>query len=189
MGSASKLKVAEFNANSIGKQDKRSKVLHFLKKKSPDILFITDTRIAPEIENIFRNEWAGKCFFSSFSSQARGIACLIRKELAFTLLDMEKDNEGNFLSLFIEFENRKIHIGALVNADAEVVEGLGELGAKLRSGVSLGGGGQADKVPEGEQGLEHVLGGGVAELGEPGVGGGLVHTENPVTPLIGKHIE
>ena len=79
--SASKLKIIAFNANSIGKQPKRRQVLCFLRKKDPDLLVIVDTRFSKDIENSVKAEWGGQVLFSSFSSQARGVAIFVKKNL------------------------------------------------------------------------------------------------------------
>ena len=73
------MKIVAFNANSIGKQPKRRQVLKFLEKKNPDVLIIVDTRFSLEIENAVKAEWGGQAFFSSFSSQSRGVAIFIKK--------------------------------------------------------------------------------------------------------------
>ena len=66
--SASNFRLVSFNANSIGKNPKRSQVFHFLRKKNPDILIIVDTRISKDIENLVKAEWGGHAHFSSFDS-------------------------------------------------------------------------------------------------------------------------
>ena len=65
--SASKLKIIAQNVRSIGKEQKRVDVLQAL-KKGPR------SKIAKSIESAIRQEWEGEVFFSSFSSQARGVA-------------------------------------------------------------------------------------------------------------------
>ena len=79
INSASKLKVVALNVRSIGKQPKRKDVLHFLKVKDPDLIIATETKIAKEIETTIRSEWDGEVFFSSLSSQARGVAIFKKK--------------------------------------------------------------------------------------------------------------
>ena len=69
---ASRLRVVEFNARSIGRNPKRSKVLHFLRKKEPDLLVVTETKIGKEIESTVVEEWGGEVFFSSLNSHERG---------------------------------------------------------------------------------------------------------------------
>ena len=110
VSSASALKIVSVNANSIGKNPKRRQVLHFLKKKSPDLLFIVYTRIAKNIENIVKEEWNGEVVFSSFDSQSRGVALFIRKDLPIKILDKFTDDQGNILSVLVEFENKILMI-------------------------------------------------------------------------------
>jgi len=106
--SASKIRFLSFNANSIGKNPKRNQVLAFLKKKNPDFLVILDTRICPTIEDVIREEWGGNCFFSSFSSQSRGVAIFLKKGISAVILDQKTDSNGNLLALLFEYEKKKI---------------------------------------------------------------------------------
>ena len=107
-GSASKIKIVSFNANSIGRNPKRGNVFHFLKKKQPDIVVIIDTRICIDIENSVREEWGGKALFSSHNSQSRGVGIFLKKDSLVTFLDHSKDPSGNLLSVLMEYEGKKI---------------------------------------------------------------------------------
>ena len=79
--SASSLIIKEFNVNSIGKNPKRQEIFHFLKKKNSDIHILVDTRFSKEIENTIKAEWGSQVFFSSFTSQSRGVAIFFRTNL------------------------------------------------------------------------------------------------------------
>ena len=79
---ASALSFRSYNARSIGKNPKRRHILHYLKEKNDDINIIVDTRFAKSIENKIKAEWGGHAFFSSFNSEARGVAIFIKKGLA-----------------------------------------------------------------------------------------------------------
>ena len=57
--SVSKIRLISFNANSIGKNPKRSQVFCYLRKKRPDILIVVDTRLSKDVENIVKAEWGG----------------------------------------------------------------------------------------------------------------------------------
>ena len=89
--SASSLNIKSFNARSIGQFTKRRQVFNSLKKKDLDIIFIADTRFAKSIENRVKAEWGGQSFFSSFTSQARGVAIFFRKNIPVEVLD-KKNN-------------------------------------------------------------------------------------------------
>ena len=106
--SATSFKIYSFNANSIGRNPKRQKVLFYLKKKNPDFIFACDTRICKSIENIVREEWGGTCIFNSFSSQARGVAIFLKKDCTAKILDKFCDTEGNILAILINYQDKKI---------------------------------------------------------------------------------
>ena len=78
--SASGLIIKSFNVNSIGKNPKRQEIFKFLRSKKADILILVDTRFSKEIENQVKEEWGSKVYFSSFTSQARGVAIFFKKK-------------------------------------------------------------------------------------------------------------
>ena len=117
--SASNLKLVCFNVNSIGKNPKRRQVLHFLRKKNPDILITIDTRFSNEIENSVKTEWGGQVFFSSFDSQSRGVAIFIKNNLPIKILDTYKDTNGNVLCILVEYENKRIIIEGIYGPNGD----------------------------------------------------------------------
>ena len=111
--SATKFRILGFNANSIGKKIKRQKVFHFLAKKNPDFIVVSDTRISKEIENEVKEEWSGRCIFNSFSSNSRGVAIFIKKDNTANIKDTFKDASGNILAILIEYESKNILLEGL----------------------------------------------------------------------------
>ena len=84
--------------------------MHFLKKKNADILILIDTRISDEIENTVKTEWGGQVYFASYSSQARGVAVFIRKNLPIKILDNFSDINGNICAILVEIEGKTVLI-------------------------------------------------------------------------------
>ena len=113
INSISELKIESLNATSIGSQSKRDRVFNFLKKRDTDIFVVVDTRIDPKREQKVKEDWGGQAYFSSFSSQSRGIAIFLKKNLPIKITDSKKDNEGNLLQLLIEFNDKKILLSGL----------------------------------------------------------------------------
>ena len=95
-----------FNPNSIGKNPKRAKIIQALKKKNANIILLSDTRLAKEIEPVVKSEWGGRANFASFTSQARGVAILFSKDLALEIIEdsIYNDISGNFTALNIKYE-------------------------------------------------------------------------------------
>ena len=108
--SASQIRLISFNANSIGKNPKRSQVFCYLRKKRPDILIVVDTRLSKDVENIVKAEWGGYAEFSSFDSQSRGVAIFVQKNLPIKFLDKFSDLRGNILSVLVEIQEKIVLI-------------------------------------------------------------------------------
>ena len=113
--SASKLKIFGFNPNSIGRNPKRTKVLHSLRKKGADIILLSDTRISKDIEALVKSEWGGHVNFASFTSQARGVAIFFKKELAIQIIEnlIYNDPSGNLTILNFLYETYTITLGCI----------------------------------------------------------------------------
>ena len=113
--SASKLRLLSFNPNSIGKNPKRAQIIQAIKKKNPNIILFSDTRISADIEPLVKSEWGGKANFASFTSQARGVAIFFSKGLPIDIIEdsIYNDKSGNFTVLNIKFENHIITIGCI----------------------------------------------------------------------------
>ena len=84
--SASNLVINSFNVNSIGKNPKRQEIFKFLNTKNADINVLVDTRISKDLENCTKQEWGSSAYFSSFTSQARGVAVFIKKNVCVEVL-------------------------------------------------------------------------------------------------------
>ena len=99
-----------FNCNSLSNQIKRRQVFHSLKKKNCDIWILVDTRFDPKKSNQIKAEWGGEAFFSSYSSNARGVAILIKKGFPCKIINTEHDPNGNFLAVLAEINGKLILI-------------------------------------------------------------------------------
>ena len=119
VSSATSFKILSFNANSIGRNPKRQKVLHFLQKKNPDFTIICDSRIAKNVENVIKEEWNGVCIFNSFTSQARGVAIFIKRGTPVNISDVFPDKDGNVLAVLMDFQGKKILLEGLYGPNAD----------------------------------------------------------------------
>ena len=60
-----------------------------------------DTHFIDKEENYIRTQWRFECYFSSFASNARGVAILLNDNFEFKVHKVEKDDKGNKLILTI----------------------------------------------------------------------------------------
>ena len=117
--SASSLTVKTFNVNGLGNYSKRAQIFKFMEKKGADIYFIIDTRFSKDIENRVKEEWGSNVFFSSFSSQSRGVAIFFKKQLCAEVLNQQNDVSGNMLSLLVNFDSKNILFTALYGPNVD----------------------------------------------------------------------
>ena len=119
--SASKFRLLSFNPNSIGKNPKRSKVIKVLRNKNANIILLSDTRLSSEIESVVKTEWGGKAEFASFTSQARGVAVLFKKDFAIEIIEesIYRDTSGNFVVLNAKYESFTITLACIYGPNSD----------------------------------------------------------------------
>ena len=86
-----------WNVNGLGSQVKRGKVFSYLKTLSADIVFLQETHIKASEQNRLKVNWFSDIYQSTFSSKARGVAILFRKNVPFQLSSLTSDPNGRYL--------------------------------------------------------------------------------------------
>ena len=103
--SISRLRIISANVCGFGQKLKRTGFFLHLKPHNPDIIMLTDTRLDVTSENLIRNEIDFNCVFNSFSSEKRGVAILIKKNLPLKYDVTHRDTNGNILTIKAEYDN------------------------------------------------------------------------------------
>ena len=96
------LKIASFNCRGLGDFYKRRDTFHFLREKQFSIYLLQDTHFSPELEERVKREWGYDAYFSSFTSNSRGVAILINNNIEYKLINVSRDVNGNVLILCIK---------------------------------------------------------------------------------------
>ena len=91
------------NVRGLADKKKRIDVLQWLSKKNATIYCLTDIHISTEKQNILVQEWENGCIINSKSSESRGVCILFGKALDYKIIDIERDQIGNFLLATICF--------------------------------------------------------------------------------------
>ena len=102
------LSIASMNCRGLADYVKRRDVLHFLKTKQYSIYCLQDVHCAANMEDRIRAEWGLECYFSSFKSNARGVAILFNNNFEYKVSACKIDDSGNFLALSLEIQSHKI---------------------------------------------------------------------------------
>ena len=95
------LKIISSNCQGLNSKRKRQDVFRVLKEKQANIYCLQDTHFTKQIEKDVENEWGYKlCHFSSYKSNARGVAIMFHDKLDYEIIREEQDNKfGNYLAL------------------------------------------------------------------------------------------
>ena len=114
-----KISICSVNCQGLGNPSKRRDVFSYLRNKKYSILCLQDTHFTKNIEHIIKSEWGYKAYFSSFSSQSRGVAILFNNNFDFTVHNFYNDQRGNIIILDIEIDNRRIRLVTLYGPNSD----------------------------------------------------------------------
>ena len=85
---------------------KRRDVFNFLRSKRFSIYFLQDTHFTLEKDILIRSEWGYEWFFSSKSSNSRGVAVLLNNNFDFKLHHIFRNNGGNLIIMDMTICNK-----------------------------------------------------------------------------------
>ena len=102
-----KITITTLNCQGLGDRIKRKDVLNYLKQKQFSIYFLQDTHFLEKEEQYIRSQWGYDCYFSSHSSQSRGVAIMLNPNFEHKITQVTKDKDGNKLILEIVFLGKK----------------------------------------------------------------------------------
>lgn len=129
----SKVSCISLNTQGLSDPSKRKDVLNCLKSKQYCIYFLQDTHFTQKEENYIRSQWGYECYFSSFSSQSRGVAIFINNNFDFKFISLEKDTEGNMLLLNVKIYDTEITLICVYAPNKDSPSFFKTIGEKISS--------------------------------------------------------
>lgn len=90
-------KFVSWNVRGLGHVMKRAKVFAYLKSLSADIMFLQETHIKHTTKGKLKVSWVDQQYEANFTTKARGVAILIRKNVPFIKSSTINDPNGRFL--------------------------------------------------------------------------------------------
>jgi exonuclease III len=79
--------ILSVNCQGLGDIAKRKDVLNYLRNLNYNIYCLQDTHFSTELEREVRNQWGYQCYFSSFTTNSRGVAILINNNFDFRVIE------------------------------------------------------------------------------------------------------
>ena len=100
-------KIITQNVRGLNDITKRKSLFYYLRGKA-EIVCLQETHCELSKQNEWELQWGSdKCFWSHFSSAARGVAILVKKESNITILGQFKDDEGRMVGVNYEENGEK----------------------------------------------------------------------------------
>ena len=100
--------IISYNVQGIGSSEKRIDIFSYLKnKKTAHIYCLQDVHSTPSTENFIRTQWGNNAYFSSGSSNSRGVAILFNKNIDFKVHNIFPDKCENFLIMDLTVDNNR----------------------------------------------------------------------------------
>lgn len=93
------------NCRGLGDSRKRRDVMHFIRKKRCNIVFLQDTHLTIKAIPYFNTLWNGKAYHSCFSSRSRGTSILISSNLSYNLIAEQESDCGNYHIILCEIHS------------------------------------------------------------------------------------
>ena len=100
-----KVSILSMNCRGLADPKKRRDVMHFIRHKGFDIIFLQDTHLTTQTTQYFNTLWHGACYHSCFSNRSRGTSILINSSLQHTLVTYKTSECGNFCILVCNIAN------------------------------------------------------------------------------------
>ena len=113
------VKILSVNCQGLGNMGKRRDVFDYLHKKNYNIYCLQDTHFTESQENLIQNMWGHQCYFSSYTSNARGVCIFLNNNFEFTVHRKKSDLNGNYLALDITIENHRLTLISLYAPDTD----------------------------------------------------------------------
>ena len=110
---------------------KRRKIYDYFRSVA-DVLILQETHSVKEVEQVWQNEWGGKIIFSHGSSNARGIAILVKVKSSLIFRNICSDIEGRYIITDIEENGAIITCAAIYAPNKDSPQFFSDIAQLLR---------------------------------------------------------
>ena len=87
---------------------KRRDLFQYVRSRKYNIICLQDTHINPKLDSFIKGEWGFDAYFSSYTSNSRGVMVLINNNFDQKVNKVKIDKNGNFLILNMTIEGKEI---------------------------------------------------------------------------------
>lgn len=127
----SSIKIVSLNGQGLGDSQKRRDVFHYLRQKQFSICFIQDTHFQTKLEKYIAAEWGYQAFFSSYTSNSRGVAILFNNTFEFKILKVIKGEDGNSIIILVKINGQEFTLVNVYGPNRDEPEFYGKIKDRL----------------------------------------------------------
>lgn len=102
------IKIFSQNCQGLANPQKRRSLFKHVRSKKFNIICLQDVHIHSSLEPYIRAEWGFDIYFSSFTSNSRGVMVLLNNNFEHKVERTKNDQNGNFIILDIIIEGKRI---------------------------------------------------------------------------------
>ena len=99
------LTLMSMNCRGLADVRKRQDVIHFIRKKGFNVVFLQETHLTQASTVYFDSLWQGKGYHSCYSSRSRGTSILLNRNCPYTLVEERKSDCGNYIIILCKIYN------------------------------------------------------------------------------------
>ena len=98
---------------------KRRDLFQYVRSKKFNIVCLQDTHINPNLESFIKSERGFEAYFSSYTTNSRGVMILINNNSEQKVSRIKTDKNGNFIILDMTIEGKKITLVCLYGSNED----------------------------------------------------------------------
>ncbi len=95
------------NVRGLSNDDKRRQLFYYMNNSVGSIFMAQETHSTEQEEQKWKNEWGGEIYFSHGESNARGVCIFIKNDIAFSVSNIVRDQQGRYVIIDLELEGCK----------------------------------------------------------------------------------
>ena len=109
MFSLHNITVLSANCRGLRTNEKRIDVLSYMKETGASIVCLQDTHLTEREINSVKQIWPD-CYINGVRNNSRGVAILLNSNFEYNVLEVNKDDQGNYLQVIMRVSNITINL-------------------------------------------------------------------------------
>lgn len=105
---AEQVSIFSQNCQGLSEVTKRRDLFHHVKAKKYNIICLQDVHINARLETFVKSEWGFDAYFSSYSTNSRGVMILMNNNFEQKVERIKTDKNGNFIILDMLIQGKKL---------------------------------------------------------------------------------